>query len=94
MKQFLGKTLFLLMLSISSFAQITLSKRTVTLQADTMEVREAFRLLNYMVPKGQRINKVVIKDGKEWYQTRYLVNRMLKRYAYTDRNGKIKLVRI
>lgn len=75
-------------------AQLTLSGHTITLQADTMEVRQAFKLLNYMVPRGQRVNKIVIKDGKEWYQTRWLVNRMLKRYAYTERNGKVKLVRI
>lgn len=87
-------TLVFLLISFSSYAQLKLEKNQITLYADTLEVREAFALLHYMVPKNQRINKVVIKDGKEWYQTKYLVNRLLKRYAYTERNGKIKLVRI
>lgn len=85
----------IVLLSTAAFAQITLSNRTVTIQADTMEVREAFRLLNYMVPKSQaNFTLKVVKDGKEYIQYRYLINRMLKRYAYTERNGKTKLVRI
>lgn len=88
------KTILLLLVSISSYAQLKVEGRSITLYADTMEVRQAFALLHYMIPKGQKINKIVIKDGKEWYQTRWLVNRMLKRYAYTERDGKIKLVRI
>lgn len=88
------KTLILLLISISSYAQLTLEGSSITLHADTMTVKEAFKLLNYMVPKSQKINKVVIKDGKEWYQSKWLINRMLKRYAYTERNGKVKLVRI
>lgn len=75
-------------------AQITMNKTEIILQADTMSVKQAFKLLNYMVPKGQKITKTVIKDGKEWYQSKWLINRMLKRYAYTEVNGKTKLVRI
>ena len=93
-----GKDIYLafgvLLITVSSFGQITLNKDQVILKADTMEVSEAFRLLNYMVPKGQKITKIVYKDGKEYYQSKWLINRMLKRYAYTERNGKIKLVRI
>lgn len=88
------KTLLLLLISISSYAQITVEGKSITLQADTMTVKEAFKLLNYMVPANQKVNKIVIKDGKEWYQTAWLINRMMKRRAYTERNGKVKLVRI
>lgn len=88
------KTLLLILLTSTAYAQLTLNKDQITLQADTMSVKEAFNLLHYMVPKGQKITKIVIKDGKEWYQSKWLINRMLKNYAYTDRNGKIKLVRI
>lgn len=98
MKEFIGKTtlvITLILLSHFSYSQITLTNRTVTIQADTMGVREAFRLLNYMVPKSQaNFTLKVVKDGKEYIQYRYLINRMLKRYAYTERNGKTKLVRI
>lgn len=79
---------------ITCHGQITLDGKSITMQADTMTVKQAFRLLNYMVPANQKINKIVIKDGKEWYQTRYLINRMMKRRAYTEVNGKVKLVRI
>lgn len=92
------KTLFLLLISVSSFGQLRdvlkVEPGQITLQADSMTVREAFALLHYIIPKNQRINKVVYKDGVEYYQSKYLINRMLKRYAYTERKGKIKLVRI
>lgn len=97
MKQFLGKTtlvITLILVSITSYAQLKVEHHKVTLYADTMNVRQAFELLHYMIPKTQKIEKVVIKDGRKYVQSRWLINRMLKRYAYTERNGKVKLVRI
>lgn len=86
------KTILLLLISISCYAQLTTDGKSVTLRADTMEVSQAFKLLHYMIPKGQRINKIVLKDGKRYVQTKYLVNRMLKRYAYIDGSKKLRRI--
>lgn len=75
-------------------AQLTLKKTEIIFQADTMEVKQAFKLLNYMVTKNQKITKTVIKDGKEYYQSKYLINRLLKNYAYFEKDGKVKLRRL
>ncbi len=102
MKQFIGKTTLVItfiLVSVDCQAQVnhnqfTFGKESITIKADSMEVREAFRILDYMVPKGAWVDRIVIKDGKKWYQTKYLINRMMKRRAYTEVNGKVKLVRI
>lgn len=72
-------------------AQLIVSKKSITIHADTMEVRQAFKLLHYMIPKGQKINKIVVKDGHTYVQTRWMINRMLKRYAYVD-GGKLRRI--
>ncbi len=80
-------------LAYQACAQLKLEGHSVTLQADTITVKEAFKILS-MIPLSMKVNKIVIKDGKEWYQTRWLFNRMMKRWAYTEVNGKVKLIRI
>lgn len=90
------KTLILLLISISSYGQFTLGKHSITITADTMSVKQAFILLEYMIPKGARVCPIVYKDGIKYFRSKYVVNRLFlsKNWAYTERNGKVKLVRI
>lgn len=86
----------IVLLSTAAFAQFTLGKHSITITADTMSVKQAFILLEYMIPKGARVCPIVYKDGIKYFRSKYVVNRLFlsKNWAYTERNGKVKLVRI
>ena len=97
MNTYIRRTILLIVfvwfLAESACGQLKVEGHSVTLKADTISVKEAFKILN-MIPLSMKVNKIVLKDGKEYYQSRWLINRMLRRYAYTEVNGKVKLVRI
>jgi hypothetical protein len=88
------KTLFFLLITFSASAQFKLDGREITFKADTMTVKQAFDFLRFALPLDTRYIKIVEKDSVVYWQTNYVINRLLKRRAYTVVNGKVKLVRI
>lgn len=86
--------LFVWFLTDSACAQFKLDGREISIKADTMTVKEAFDFLRFALPLDTKYIKIVEKDSVVYWQTNYIVNRLLKRRAYTLVNGKIKLVRI
>jgi len=94
LRRFILAVLFIWFISHSACGQFKLDGREISIKADTMTVKEAFDFLRFALPLDTRYIKIVEKDSVVYWQTNYIVNRLLKRRAYTVVNGKVKLVRI
>jgi hypothetical protein len=73
--------LFVWLLTDTACAQFKLEGREITIKADTMTVRQAFDFLRFALPMDTRYIKLVEKDSVVYWQTNYIINRLLKRRA-------------
>lgn len=93
------KTLILfLFITISAKAQLfTFERESIILKTDTMEVREAFDLLDKVLPwQSRMLDRVVIINNQRYWKRVYLVNRLIlgKDKVYTMIEGKKRKIHI
>ena len=86
--------LFIWFLTNDACAQFKMENGKIEINADTMTVRQAFAFMRFALPMDTKYIMVVKKDSVTYWQTNYVVNRMLKGWAYTKKNRRTKLVRI